>query len=448
MLSSMAENPLLGVADIVRLPRMFRIMAVYFIVYAFISGLVTVTRRIHQGVEWYLSYVKWLWDGKNIPPNDKRPQLLMLDIAGNGQDAHRTMAAAAGEGARDPAAGHEDQGSKSAQTQPAQPAAISPKMRGPPVSLAQRLSTVKKRVLTGVGLGLFGTAWVFSGNALFTMIIILQCIVAQLEYYRMCIFKGIYPARRISMVSSLILYTMACYAPQYHELVLPLSGTAIMVWFLLMRPSPGTISEISTSFMGLFWCSYLPSFWIRLRFLGPVEKTRFVALLNLRKWYPPWLPKITPPPDLWTQGAVVTWWTFLSIAMGDVAAYFLGKSFGRRKLASISPAAGAASPNKTVEGALGGLLMSVLMSLLGAWLMHWPIWPFTGALYGTMLAVVGLVGDLTASTFKRDAGLKDSGHILPGHGGLLDRVDSYMLTATPSLIFVQYLLPALRKIVA
>lgn len=73
--------------------------------------------------------------------------------------------------------------------------------------------------------------------------------------------------------------------------------------------------------------------------------------------------------------------------------------------------------------------------------MQWPNWPVLGAVYGLLISFIGLVGDLTASMMKRDAGIKDTGSILPGHGGLLDRFDSYMLTAPIAYFFCIKVLP-------
>lgn len=83
----------------------------------------------------------------------------------------------------------------------------------------------------------------------------------------------------------------------------------------------------------------------------------------------------------------------------------------------------------------------MLSSMIGANLMKWPLWQLTGAAYGIILAIIALVGDLTASMMKRDAGMKDSGNLLPGHGGLLDRIDSYMFTAPAAFFFCQNVLP-------
>ena len=74
--------------------------------------------------------------------------------------------------------------------------------------------------------------------------------------------------------------------------------------------------------------------------------------------------------------------------------------------------------------------------------MGWPMPVVTGAAYGILLSTISLVGDLTASMMKRDAKMKDSGNILPGHGGLLDRIDSYMFTAPLAYIYITLLLPS------
>ena len=131
----------------------------------------------------------------------------------------------------------------------------------------------------------------------------------------------------------------------------------------------------------------------------------------------------------------------MSQLSADVGAYFVGNKFGRHKLSTLSAAAGHASPNKSVEGALAGLVCSALVASLGARMLQWPGWMITGPVYGVMLGSLGLVGDLTASVMKRDAGVKDTGSLLPGHGGLLDRFDSYILSAPVAYFFVRDLLP-------
>jgi CDP-diglyceride synthetase len=299
-------------------------------------------------------------------------------------------------------------------------------------------SKLRQRWATGLILGAFATIWLFSGNGPFMLGLCVASVLAQLEYYHMVQNTGVQPALKTGIISSILCYVCAAQFPLYHEMVLPVSATMVMTWLLLMQKKPATINEISTTFLGMFYVGYMPSFWVRLRALGVMEPTRFPALMRAIPW--------APPADAWTLGAVVTWWTWISIVCADVGAYFVGKSFGRIKLSAVSSAAGAASPRKTVEGAIGGLFCCTLMSVLGAWLMAWPLWFVTGTAYGIMLSVIALVGDLTASMFKRDAGVKDSGQILPGHGGLLDRVDSYMFTAPCAYIFCVWLLPFARKV--
>jgi len=99
------------------------------------------------------------------------------------------------------------------------------------------------------------------------------------------------------------------------------------------------------------------------------------------------------------------------------------------------------SPKKTWEGLYGGCAAAMAVSALGGTLMGWPLPLITGGAYGLMCALMALVGDLTVSLLKRSAQVKDTGSLLPGHGGLLDRLDSYLLVAAPAYFFVKLLLP-------
>ncbi len=106
----------------------------------------------------------------------------------------------------------------------------------------------------------------------------------------------------------------------------------------------------------------------------------------------------------------------------DVAQYMAGKTFGRRK---ISPKV---SPNKTVEGFAGGVLATFALSL-ALYTFLTPLTLVQAAILGILLPVAGFLGDITMSAIKRDIGVKDTGSLLPGHGGLLDRIDSLTFTA-------------------
>jgi phosphatidate cytidylyltransferase len=106
----------------------------------------------------------------------------------------------------------------------------------------------------------------------------------------------------------------------------------------------------------------------------------------------------------------------------DSAAYYVGSSMGKRKLAP------GISPNKTVEGSVAGVLGAVGAALIlnALSLVQWPLWFVVAA--GSLIAVLGQLGDLAESMVKRDAGVKDSGNLIPGHGGVLDRVDALLFT--------------------
>jgi phosphatidate cytidylyltransferase len=123
----------------------------------------------------------------------------------------------------------------------------------------------------------------------------------------------------------------------------------------------------------------------------------------------------------------------LTIVISDTAQYYTGRAFGRRPLAPTI------SPKKTLEGALGGLIFGTLAMAVGGRYVFPEANLFLLVLVSASIAALGIVGDLFESLLKRSAGVKDSSHIIPGHGGVLDRIDSWLFAAPLYYVFVRFL---------
>jgi phosphatidate cytidylyltransferase len=177
--------------------------------------------------------------------------------------------------------------------------------------------------------------------------------------------------------------------------------SAALIWWLValawIATMPGIVNRASAALAGIL-----------------VLVPAWLALVRLHQQAPFWL-----------------LFLLLLVVAADVGAYFAGRQFGRHKLAPK------VSPGKTWEGVLGGLVAAAVMAVAGtAW------FKVDGASFVGVCAIVVLasvVGDLTESLFKRHAGLKDSGTLLPGHGGVLDRVDSVTAAAPIFLLGMQWL---------
>ena len=138
--------------------------------------------------------------------------------------------------------------------------------------------------------------------------------------------------------------------------------------------------------------------------------------------------RLTPPE---TVGRNWVLFLLMVIMLGDTGAYYVGKSLGKRRL---SPAL---SPKKTVEGLIGGVTVSVAAAIVVAHLLLPHVGLLHAALLGAVLALLGVVGDLFQSLLKRGAEVKDSGNLMPGHGGVLDRLDSLYFSAPALLVYVR-----------
>ena len=274
------------------------------------------------------------------------------------------------------------------------------------------------RFRSGLLIGTFGLIVVLVGGWVFTLATALLTYLALLEFFRMAEFKGIKPATKTTLFScffiivSTYLETIGLLEGEISNSILPICSVGICTW-LLLQPKSGTISDIAASIFGLFYLGFLPSYWIKLRGLESViinTNQGFISFENLTS----------------TTGLNLTLTSCFLIVASDIGSYFIGKLFGKRSLSPISP-------SKTVEGLVGGISCSILLAIFFAYLLDWENPFLVGTLYGILITLMALVGDLIESMMKRDAKIKDSGTFLPGHGGILDRIDSYIFT--PSVLY-------------
>ncbi len=297
-----------------------------------------------------------------------------------------------------------------------------------------RTRTSPQRLLSGYAVGAFGFVVVVLGGWWFTLALGVMVHLGLLEYFRLARFKGIRPASKTTLVlvQLLLITTQWAHGGDAQALgfsadlaaaVLPLSGAAICGW-LLLQPLTGSIADIASSIFALFYLGFLPSYWIRLRDLtDPALAPRLSALTQA--W-----------PHL-NSGMVLMLMACFLIVATDIGSYVIGRRYGRQPLSPISP-------GKTIEGALGGVGCAALLGGAFAEVLGWNWGWAVGALLGVVVALFALVGDLTESMMKRDAGVKDSGDLLPGHGGILDRIDSYLFTPAVFFTVVTLLLPLIR----
>jgi phosphatidate cytidylyltransferase len=202
---------------------------------------------------------------------------------------------------------------------------------------------------------------------------------------------------------------------------------------------PGAIPAIVCGSATVFWALLAPAWLAAGR---RVESKLVLAVTGWLILIATWIAVVqiqARSPGLLLAFMAIVW-------IADTAAYFSGRAFGRRKLAP------AISPGKTWEGVYGALLATGLYALALLWLAPGAGYARAeslGALAGWLALVLGLtalsiVGDLFESQLKRQRGVKDSGRLLPGHGGVLDRIDALLAAMPAAALIVQYAIPAPR----
>jgi phosphatidate cytidylyltransferase len=266
-------------------------------------------------------------------------------------------------------------------------------------------------MVAGIGIPV-GVAVVWTGGLLLALVILGVALVAVDEFYAMARKKGLSPLRLLGMAGVVVLLAVVSVDPRIEVLAMWGWGTVMAITLLSLSrviwhpgPTGPAMTSAAVTLAGMIYGGGTLAFALLLRTLPPGVGGGPLGL----RW----------------EGAFVLMFPLIVTWMGDSGAYFTGRRFGRRKLIP------SVSPKKTVEGGLGGLAgavgtaallhLLVLRTIPGldlsfAWIL----------LTGFLLGISAQVGDLAESVLKREAGVKDSGSLLPGHGGILDRFDAIL----------------------
>lgn len=248
-------------------------------------------------------------------------------------------------------------------------------------------SQLYKRLIWSAILVAVSAYAIFSASSWFFLATVEVLIVlGLLEYFQMAEKKGFFINRVLGLIFGMLL-PLAFHLPG-ETIVLTVAVLCLFIFNFHRRLREQAMASTALTLFGLIYIGWFFSFLTKIRVL--------------------------PNGPLW-----IFYLVFI-LKMGDAAAYFIGKRFGTHKyIVHISP-------NKSVEGALAGFVMTVVTSLLSK--IYLPLVPL-GHLFGlgVLLGILGQLGDLAESLLKRDAGVKDSGNI-PGLGGVLDVMDSLLLT--------------------
>jgi phosphatidate cytidylyltransferase len=277
---------------------------------------------------------------------------------------------------------------------------------------------LRKRLLSALIAIPILTWLIWYGSWPFLILIIAGILLGLFELYNMPKVKGLRILRITAMVCSVLLALCAYWGNIYYLSILLTTSILLLLSMQLFGKRPlETITNLSYAVLGLIYVGWLLSHQLLLKKV--LFGREYILLL------------------FW-----ITW-------LGDTGAYTFGTTLGRHKLIPR------VSPKKSIEGAIGGLLFSIASALLAYFLLEES--PFLGKwlsspglslahylILGLILGIVGQFGDLCESLLKRGAEIKDAGGIIPGHGGLLDVMDSLLFTSPVMYYYVVHVVGKLR----
>jgi phosphatidate cytidylyltransferase len=289
-----------------------------------------------------------------------------------------------------------------------------------------------------------------AGGYWFSGFIALLATIGILEFYSLAEAKGAHPQKAVGVVTGLFLVSVFLFArlrddiltyfdrfgvqlpaptmAQYF-LIVVLVAIPLMMLRELPRNRGSALMNIAVTIFGVLYVSFFFGCLVGIRELFIPED--FPIFRNFQ------LSGIGIPDEIrekvYQWGGYTVLVIFASIWICDSAAYFAGRAFGKNKLFER------VSPKKTWEGAVAGLIGAVAAFIAGKLL----VLPYLGLLEagvcGAIVGIAGQMGDLAESLLKRDAGVKDSSALIPGHGGVLDRFDSLLLSSPLLFLFLDFI---------
>ena len=269
--------------------------------------------------------------------------------------------------------------------------------------MTEKKVSLLKRVITATSVVLFVIIGLFCFPPFFYNGVVIFLIAMGLyEFYALIQKKGILIYNYIGILIGIIIPLSIClrFEPTKGWELFFITAATLLFFVLqfIRKDSSQAIVGISTTLFGIFYVSWFFSFLIKIRFLE--------------------------------NGTLLAAFLLLVTKIGDVGAYVVGTNFGKRFLISRI------SPKKTLEGSIGGVVFSVAAAAISKF--YLPYIPLKHLVaMGFLIGILAQIGDLCESLIKRDCGVKDSGHYLPGLGGVLDIIDSIIFT-TP--IYYYYLI--------
>jgi len=258
--------------------------------------------------------------------------------------------------------------------------------------------------LVGIPLLLFV---ILQGEIYFFSIIVIIAIISQWEMYKILQSKKIHVSIVPGYTLGMLLLYFTAYGFDKNLILVSFLALLFLFAFEMFRNKESALLNVAGTILGIVY---------PVAFLA--------ALLFLRFNIDEILPKTGYNP---AGMFIIT--MFASIWLCDTFAYFFGKAFGKHRLFER------VSPKKSIEGAVAGLVGAILIFFISKWIGFLHIPNILVLICGIIVGTLGQLGDLVESWFKRDAGVKDSSSILPGHGGMLDRFDSLMFIAPAFVIF-------------